>query len=139
MHWKTLIYFCFKDPDMFRSPHLVPYGKVDDAIKKANRDTASETVRTLLVYGYNLDPPTGEQQETLLGDINRQRLLHFRTYRAEKNYAVSSGKWYFEFEILTAGPMRVGWAKADCAPGCMLGSDENTWAFDGYNVSFNQK
>lgn len=29
------------------------------------RDTASETVRTLLVYGYNLDPPTGEQHEGL--------------------------------------------------------------------------
>uniref|UniRef100_A0A6P7G955 Ryanodine receptor-like n=1 Tax=Diabrotica virgifera virgifera TaxID=50390 RepID=A0A6P7G955_DIAVI len=122
-----------EDPDMFRSPHLVPYGKVDDAIKKANRDTASETVRTLLVYGYNLDPPTGEQQETLLADLSRTRHVEFRTYRAEKNYAVGSGKWYFEFEILTAGPMRVGWAKADCAPGCMLGSDENTWAFDGYN------
>lgn len=52
-----------QDPEMHRSPHLVPYPKVDDAIKKANRDTASETVRTLLVYGYNLDPPTGEQHE----------------------------------------------------------------------------
>ncbi|KAJ8982742.1 hypothetical protein NQ317_014040 [Molorchus minor] len=122
-----------EDPDIFRSPHLVPYSKVDDAIKKANRDTASETVRTLLVYGYNLDPPTGEQQETLLAEANRLKHSSFRTYRAEKNYAVSSGKWYFEFEILTTGPMRVGWAKADCAPGCMLGSDENTWAFDGYN------
>ncbi|XP_057661319.1 ryanodine receptor isoform X14 [Diorhabda carinulata] len=124
-----------EDPDMLRSPHLVPYAKVDEAIKKANRDTASETVRTLLVYGYNLDPPTGEQQETLLADLSRLRHIEFRTYRAEKNYAVSSGKWYFEFEILTAGPMRVGWAKADCAPGCMLGSDENTWAFDGYNMN----
>lgn len=124
-----------EDPDMFRSPHLVPYAKVDDAIKKANRDTASETVRTLLVYGYNLDPPTGEQHEALLAEASRSRQAIFRTYRAEKTYAVSSGKWYFEFEILTAGPMRVGWAKADCAPGCMLGSDENTWAFDGYNVS----
>lgn len=27
------------------------------------RDTASETVRTLLVYGYNLDPPAGETNE----------------------------------------------------------------------------
>ena len=27
------------------------------------RDTASETVRTLLVYGYVLDPPTGEAHE----------------------------------------------------------------------------
>jgi len=27
------------------------------------RDTASETVRTLLVYGYILEPPTSEAQE----------------------------------------------------------------------------
>lgn len=31
--------------------------------------------------------------------------------------------------------MRVGWAYADCNPGHQLGSDEYTWAFDGYNVS----
>ncbi|XP_063236802.1 ryanodine receptor isoform X2 [Bacillus rossius redtenbacheri] len=122
-----------EDPDMRRSPHLVPYCKVDDAIKKANRDTASETVRTLLVYGYNLEPPTGEAHEAMLAEAGRARQVYFRTYRAEKNYAVSTGKWYFEFEILTAGPMRVGWAKADCNPGCQLGSDENTWAFDGFN------
>jgi hypothetical protein len=36
---------------------------------------------------------------------------------------------------MTAGPMRVGWARADCSPGYQLGSDEYTWAFDGYNVS----
>nr|CAD7393765.1 unnamed protein product [Timema cristinae] len=123
-----------EDPDMRRSPHLVPYSKVDEAIKKANRDTASETVRTLLVYGYNLDPPTGEAHEAMLAEAGRNRLIAFRTYRAERNYAVSTGKWYFEFEILTAGPMRVGWAKADCNPGCQLGSDESTWAFDGYNA-----
>ncbi|XP_026324427.1 ryanodine receptor [Hyposmocoma kahamanoa] len=122
-----------EDPEMHRSPHLVPYPKVDDAIKKANRDTASETVRTLLVYGYNLDPPTGEQHEALLLEASKLKQADFRTYRAEKNYAVSSGKWYFEFEILTAGPMRVGWAHADMAPGMMLGQDENSWAFDGYN------
>lgn len=55
---------------MLRSPHLVPYSKVDEAIKKANRDTASETVRTLLVYGYNLDPPTGEQHEGMTMHTN---------------------------------------------------------------------
>lgn len=151
-----------EDSEMRRSPHLVPYPKVDEAIKKANRDTASETVRTLLVYGYMLEPPTGEQHEgkiyiyilelfsnvfktsfknslvfhaALLLEASRLRQLSFRTYRVEKHYAVSNGKWYFEFEVLTAGPMRVGWAKADCMPGSMLGSDENTWAFDGYNVS----
>lgn len=122
-----------EDSEMLRSPHLVPYVKVDEAIKKANRDTASETVRTLLVYGYVLDPPTGEAHEALMAEAGRSLQASFRTYRVEKNYAVSTGKWYFEFEILTAGPMRVGWARADCNPGCMLGSDEFTWAFDGYN------
>lgn len=43
----------------------------------------------------------------LLAEASKQKQADFRTYRAEKNYAVSSGKWYFEFEILTAGPMRV--------------------------------
>lgn len=52
-----------EDPDMRRSPHLVSYANVDEAIKKANRDTASETIRTLLVYGYILEPPTGDQAE----------------------------------------------------------------------------
>lgn len=33
-----------EDHLMRRSPHLVPYKLVDDVIKKANRDTASETV-----------------------------------------------------------------------------------------------
>lgn len=96
-----------EDSDNHRSPHLVPYAKVDEAIKKANRDTASETVRTLLVYGYNLDPPTGEGNEALLAEALRQKYAAFRTYRVERNYAVTSGKWYFEFEVLTAGPMRV--------------------------------
>ncbi|XP_054285011.1 ryanodine receptor isoform X1 [Macrosteles quadrilineatus] len=123
-----------EDPDMLRSPHLVPYSKVDEAIKKANRDTASETVRTLLVYGYNLDPPTGEQHEAMLAEGQRLRQQSFRTYRVEKNYAVTNGKWYFEFEILTAGPMKVGWARADCPPGNQIGSDEYSWAFDGFNA-----
>lgn len=87
---------------------------------------------------HNTSPLTGTPCPVfaaLLLEASRQRQLLFRTYRVEKHYAVSSGKWYFEFEVMTAGPMRVGWAKADCAPGSMLGSDESTWAFDGYNVS----
>jgi len=30
--------------------------------------------------------------------------------------------------------MRVGWARFNCFPGYQIGSDENSWAFDGYNV-----
>ena len=71
----------------------------------------------------------------MLAEANKSREQDFRTYRVEKNYAVSNGKWYFEFEILSSGPMRVGWARADCPPGNKLGSDEYTWAFDGFNVN----
>ncbi len=42
----------------------MPYSKVEDTIKKANRETASETVRTLMAYGYNLEPPTNEAGES---------------------------------------------------------------------------
>ena len=38
-----------EDSEKKRSPHLVLYQFVDEAIKIANRNTASETVRTLLV------------------------------------------------------------------------------------------
>lgn len=87
------------------------------------------------MYGYLLDPPTQEGNEAAIAEALRQKYAAFRTYRVEKTYAVSSGKWYFEFEVLTAGPMRVGWARSDSNPGMMLGSDDTSWAFDGYNVS----
>ena len=64
---------------------------VDEAIKVANRNTASETVRTLLVYGYVLDPPTGDVEAA---EVAVSRHPTHRTYRAENTYGVSSGKWW---------------------------------------------
>uniref|UniRef100_A0A4D5R9V0 Ryanodine receptor 44F n=1 Tax=Scolopendra viridis TaxID=118503 RepID=A0A4D5R9V0_SCOVI len=127
-------YGLHEDNDNKRSPHLVPYNKVDEAIKKANRDTASETVRTLLAYGYNLEPPAGETPDSALpGKQDMGISTASRTFRAEKTYSVTSGKWYFEFEVLTAGPMKVGWARDSLPPGIEIGNDENSWAFDGFN------
>jgi len=114
-----------------RSPHLVPYGKVDANIKKANRDTASETVRTLMSYGYSLEPPTNEAGETTTKDSYIASKQPQRLYRAEKTYAVSSGKWYYEFEVVTTGYMKVGWAKADMGPGVELGYEGYSYCFDG--------
>ncbi|XP_043197981.1 ryanodine receptor-like isoform X5 [Amphibalanus amphitrite] len=122
-----------EDMDMIRTPHLVPYRRVDEAIKKANRDTASEAVRTLLVYGYILDPPSEQHDDGPTDDLLNGR-ANYRTYRAEKTYAVSSGKWYFEFEVLTDGPMKVGWARIDAHPGRQIGQDDSSWAFDGYHA-----
>ena len=48
-------------------------------------------------------------------------------------YAVTTGKWYFEFEILSLGPMRVGWAQTDYEPDNILGNDEKSWSFDGFS------
>lgn len=80
-----------EDTEKRRSPHLVHYSNVDDAIKVANRNTASETVRTLLVYGYVLDPPSADSTEE--GDMEDGEVYRSRTYRLERTYGVSSGKW----------------------------------------------
>ena len=63
-----------EDSERRRSPHLLPYVYVDEAIKVANRNTASETVRTLLVYGYVLDPPTGDV-EVSQGRVGSRKVL----------------------------------------------------------------
>ncbi|PRD34338.1 UNVERIFIED_CONTAM: RyR [Trichonephila clavipes] len=120
-----------EDSILRRSPHLVPYKNVDDAIKKANRDTASETVRTLLTYGYILDPPSTEALEGAVGKKDQVKYDQ-RSYRAESTYAVTTGKWYFEFEILTPGPIKVGWATLSFIPSVELGGDEHSWAYDGH-------
>ena len=80
---------------------------VDEAIKVANRNTASETVRTLLVYGYVLDPPTGDVEAA---EVAVSRHPTHRTYRAENTYGVSSGKWW---EILPES----GWSQLSSMPG----------------------
>lgn len=39
-----------------------------------------------------------------------------RTYRAEKTYAISSGKWYYECELLSAGSVKIGWSLLASSP-----------------------
>lgn len=57
-----------------------------------------------------------------------------RVFRPDKSYSVTQGKWYFEFEIVTAGNMRVGWARPGCTPDKELGSDNQAYVFDGFEV-----
>lgn len=58
-----------------------------------------------------------------------------RLFRVEQTYAVKTGKWYFEFEAITGGDMRVGWARPGCRPDVELGADDQVFVFDGYRVS----
>jgi hypothetical protein len=55
-----------------------------------------------------------------------------------KGILLTSGKWYYEAEIRTAGCLQIGWAdlsfvghcQADQGNGC--GDGPSSWAFDGW-------
>ncbi|KAG5262307.1 hypothetical protein AALO_G00273740 [Alosa alosa] len=115
-----------------RNPRLVPYVLLDERTKKSNKDSLREAVRTLLGYGYSLEAP--DQDHASRADISNMSAERFRIFRAEKTYSVNIGKWYFEFEVVTAGEMRVGWARPACLPDQELGSDEHAFVFDGFKA-----
>ncbi|KAM6272340.1 ryanodine receptor 2 isoform 3-T3 [Spheniscus humboldti] len=115
-----------------RNPRLVPYALLDDRTKKSNKDSLREAVRTLLGYGYNLEAPDQDHATRL--DVCSGIMEKFRIFRTEKTYAVKAGKWYFEFEAVTAGDMRVGWTRPGCLPDQELGSDEEAFVFDGFKA-----
>ena len=103
------------------------------SIKIANRNTSSETVRTLLVYGYVLDPPTGDQTAEE-GEEAPSKRPKSRTYRVEKFYGVDCGKWYYEAEILTEGPIKLGWTMSTCSPDFELGGDDVSFAIKSFAI-----
>ncbi|XP_058275574.1 ryanodine receptor 2 isoform X3 [Hirundo rustica] len=115
-----------------RNPRLVPYALLDDRTRKSNKDSLREAVRTLLGYGYNLEAPDQDHAARL--DVCSGIMEKFRIFRTEKTYAVKAGKWYFEFEAVTAGDMRVGWTRPGCLPDQELGSDEEAFVFDGFKA-----
>ncbi|NXE89586.1 RYR2 protein, partial [Menura novaehollandiae] len=115
-----------------RNPRLVPYALLDDRTKKSNKDSLREAVRTLLGYGYHLEAPDQDHATRL--DMCNGIMEKFRIFRTEKTYAVKAGKWYFEFEAVTAGDMRVGWTRPGCLPDQELGSDEEAFVFDGFKA-----
>uniref|UniRef100_A0A669DCL0 Ryanodine receptor 3 n=1 Tax=Oreochromis niloticus TaxID=8128 RepID=A0A669DCL0_ORENI len=107
-----------------RNPRLVPYALLDERTKKSNRDSLREAIRTMVGYGYEIDPPDQEGETLSVETI--------RFFRVEQTYAVKTGKWYFEFEALSGGDMRVGWARPGCRPDVELGVDDQAFVFDGY-------
>ncbi|XP_060131529.1 ryanodine receptor 1 isoform X2 [Zootoca vivipara] len=111
-----------------RNPRLVPYILLDERTKKTNRDSLREAVRTLIGYGYNIEPPDQEASQ----ELTKGRSEKVRIFRAEQFYAVKSGKWYFEFEAVTTGEMRVGWARPNVRPDMELGADELAYVFNGH-------
>uniref|UniRef100_A0A3Q2ZUA4 Ryanodine receptor 2b (cardiac) n=1 Tax=Kryptolebias marmoratus TaxID=37003 RepID=A0A3Q2ZUA4_KRYMA len=113
-----------------RSPHLVPCRLLDERTRKAGLASVREAVCTLLAFGYSLEPITALSKPCLFAAEKS------RVFRPDKSYAVTRGKWYFEFEVLTAGNMRVGWARPGCTPDKELGSDDQAYVFDGFEAQW---
>ncbi|KFD64964.1 hypothetical protein M514_11549 [Trichuris suis] len=113
------------------SPHLVSYEYLNPTIRAANREKAGQIVKSLMVYGYTLEAPAMEIDEatTKQTEVLQMKL---RTYRMERRYAVTSGKWYFEFEVRTPGFMSVGWMDVDSPPDADLGTGKLSFGYDGY-------
>nr|BAE01469.1 unnamed protein product [Macaca fascicularis] len=111
-----------------RNPRLVPYALLDERTKKSNRDSLREAVRTFVGYGYNIEPSDQELADSAVEKVSIDKI---RFFRVERSYAVRSGKWYFEFEVVTGGDMRVGWARPGCRPDVELGADDQAFAFEG--------
>uniref|UniRef100_A0A8U8B5M5 Uncharacterized protein n=1 Tax=Geospiza parvula TaxID=87175 RepID=A0A8U8B5M5_GEOPR len=115
-----------------RNPRLVPYNLLDEGTKATNRESLCQAVRTLLGYGYNIEPP---DQETLAGCPPRgSPRPRPRLFRAARGSAVRSGRWYFEFQAVTAGEMRVGWARPGLRPDTELGADDMAFVFNGHRA-----
>ena len=72
-------------------------------------------------------PTAGHGLENTRGD-------KVRIFRAEKSYSITQGKWYFEFEAVTTGEMRVGWARPSVRSDTELGADELAYVFNGNKV-----
>uniref|UniRef100_A0A3Q3K423 Ryanodine receptor 2b (cardiac) n=1 Tax=Monopterus albus TaxID=43700 RepID=A0A3Q3K423_MONAL len=116
-----------------RSPYLVPYSLLDERRRRVGRESVKDAVCILLAYGYSLEP-FNREQSMLKAFLSV--LTVCRVFRPDKSYAVTRGKWYFEFEILTAGSMRVGWAHPGCTPDKELGSDDKAFVFDGFEAQW---
>ncbi|XP_056903963.1 ryanodine receptor 2-like isoform X5 [Takifugu flavidus] len=117
-----------------RSPCLVPYSFLDQRTRKVGRDRVREVVGTLLALGYSLE--THNQKQASLSNPCLFSAEKCRVFRPDKSHTVSTGKWYFEFEAVTAGKMRVGWTRPSCTPDRELGSDDQAFVFDGFEAQW---
>ncbi|XP_071962240.1 ryanodine receptor 2-like isoform X3 [Antedon mediterranea] len=124
-----------EDGTFKRNPLLIPYNELNDEAKKMNWSSAAETVKSIIAFGYTLEPPPNENLDIGYRGLTLEmadKNLKYRVFRSEKSYVVTTGKWYYEFEVLTGGKMNVGWARPSIDPGVSLGVDGKAYVFDGF-------
>ncbi|KAI4802127.1 hypothetical protein KUCAC02_019985, partial [Chaenocephalus aceratus] len=117
---------------------------VDKLAENAHNVWAKDRIKQGWTYGIQQDLKsrrnprlvavrfTGRAHEETLHTLDDQNIETIRFFRVEQTYALKTGKWYFEFEALSGGDMRVGWARPGCRPDVELGTDDQAFVFDGY-------
>ncbi|XP_077586244.1 ryanodine receptor 2 [Stigmatopora nigra] len=125
-------YGVLQDDKFKRCPKLVPYDMLDESSRWKGQQGAKNAVCTLLAYGYSLE--SLHKENIILSNGGFFSGEKCRVFRADKSFAVTRGKWYFECQLLTAGNIRVGWARPDCTPQKELGSDDRAFVFDGFQA-----
>nr|XP_061794423.1 ryanodine receptor 2-like [Nerophis lumbriciformis] len=121
-----------QDGKLKQSPNLVPYSLLDERDRRMGLQGVKDAVCTLLAYGYSLE--TLHKENIILSNGCFFSSEKCRVLRADKSFAVTRGKWYFECELVTAGNIRVGWARPGCTPDKELGSDDQAFVFDGFEA-----
>ena len=111
---------------------LVPYEHLCYADKKSNRDMVKGVIEALIARGHSIISMRSDHEILELVrnvDLSNVKIL---TYRTQTSYGVSKGLWYYDVTLGTAGFMRIGWATSEFRAGRLLGSDEQSFAYDGY-------
>ncbi|XP_065312718.1 ryanodine receptor-like isoform X2 [Gordionus sp. m RMFG-2023] len=126
------------DDKLKRTPFLLAYKHIPKFIKQANEEIAQESIKTIIAYGGSIEIPPEGKEKNIFMNTNSTKNFEYRTFRAEKTYAVAHGKWYYEIEVLSknttnpdAGPyVKCGWASPNCSHLKPLGMDELSYILD---------
>ncbi|KAI6654232.1 Ryanodine receptor 3 [Oopsacas minuta] len=111
---------------------LVPYEKLSEADKKSNRGMVKGIIEALIARGHFIISMRSDHEILELARNVDLSNIQTITYRTQSSYGVSEGLWYYDVTLETAEFMRIGWATSEFKAGHLLGSDELSYAYDGY-------
>ena len=121
-----------KNNTLKTNAYLVPYDKLGEAEKKSNRDAVKGVIEALIARGHSIISMRSDHEILELARNVDLSSIQTITYRTQSSYGVSEGLWYYDVTLETAEFMRIGWATSEFRAGRLLGSDELSYAYDGY-------
>lgn len=74
-----------RDDELKHHPCLIPYEELPDEEKEYDRNTALETLKTILSLGYNIQPPLGKE-----GEASEENVRSLVNFIREKNIDIEN-------------------------------------------------